>query len=130
MAVARAKKHTDVEGRILSERGQISVAEIRSALGVSRERLGRVLDVSARTIQRWEDNDQLPTNKWILQVLVQIQNIVDVGLQVFEAEGFRRIMTQPMPGFDNRPGIELVESGEGDVVLGQLAGAYEGYVGS
>lgn len=130
MAVARAQKPVTIEGRILADRGPISVAEIRAALGVSRERLGRVLDVSARTIQRWEENDQLPTNKWILQVLVQIQNIVDVGLIVWKPEGFHRVMTEPMPVFGDRSGLDLIERGDGDEVLGEFATLHEGATGT
>jgi hypothetical protein len=130
MAIANQQKHAPAAGRILADRGPISVAEIREALGVSRERLGRVLDVSARTIQRWEENDQLPGNRWIMQVLVEIQNIVDVGLIVWKPEGFHRVMTEPMPVFGDRSGLDLIERGEGDVVLGELATLHEGAIGT
>jgi DNA-binding transcriptional regulator YiaG len=128
MAMTHDRKQ-GTTGRILSERGPISVAEIREALGVSRERLGRVLDVSARTIQRWEEQNQLPGNKWILQVLVEIQNIVDVGTIVWQPEGFRRVMNDPMPVFGDRSGLDLIENGEGRYVLGEFASMYEGYLG-
>ena len=129
MAMTHERKQAH-PGRILSERGPISVAEIRQALGVSRERLGRVLDVSARTIQRWEEQDQLPGNKWIMQVLVEIQNIVDVGTIVWQPEGFRRVMNDPMPVFGDRSGLDLIENGEGSFVLGEFATLYEGALGT
>ena len=108
----------------------ISVADLRATLGISRERLGRVLDVSARTIQRWEDNTQLPSNRWVLNVLVQLNDIVELGQDVFTPEGLRIVMTKPQPAFDNRSGLEAIEAGDGDQVYGEFAGAYEGYLGT
>lgn len=112
------------------ERGRISVAQLRKDLGISRERMARLLDVSARTIQRWEEQDQLPSNRWVMQVLVDVQNIVDLGLQVFEPRGVRLIMTTPQPGFGNKSGLDLVEAGRAGEVFGYLAGAYEGFPGT
>lgn len=109
---------------------QVSVARIRTDLGISRERLGRVLDVSARTIQRWEEHDQLPTNKWVLKVLVQLSEILDLALTVYQPRGVHLIMTTPQPGFGGRSGLDLVEAGETEAVIGELAGMYEGYLGT
>jgi DNA-binding transcriptional regulator YiaG len=108
----------------------LSVADVRAKLGISRERMGRLLDVSARTIQRWEDNNQLPSNRWIANVLVQTHEIVELGLEVFTPEGLQTVMTTPQPVFDNRSGLEKVESGEGEDVYREFAGAYEGYLGT
>jgi DNA-binding XRE family transcriptional regulator len=112
-----------------SDRNSLSVADIRAKLGISRERMGRLLDVSARTIQRWEENDQLPSNRWVTKVLVQVNDIVNLGLEVFTPESLHVIMTTPQPGFDNRSGLDKIEAGEGDEVYGEFAGAYEGYIG-
>ena len=131
MAVAGSvqTKSQFADGRILSEKGPVRIADIRANLGISRERMGRVLDVSARTIQRWEDSDQLPANRWVLQVLIQLQNIVDIGLEVFTPDGLHRVMTNPQPGFDNHSGLDLIEAGEGLRVFGELVSADEGYLG-
>lgn len=118
------------QDRISPERGRLSVARIRKDLGISRERMGRLLDVSARTIQRWEEQDALPSNRWVMHVLVDVQNIVDLGLQVFEPRGVHLIMTTPQPGFGNKSGLELVEAGRANEVFGYLAGAYEGFLGT
>ncbi|MBA2759396.1 MAG: transcriptional regulator [Chloroflexia bacterium] len=107
----------------------LSVAAIRHDLGVSRERMARVLDVSSRTVARWEDQQQLPSNRWLVQVLVQLQNIVDLGLESLTREGLHIFMTSPQPVFGNRSGIELVEAGEAETVYGELASLYEGYLG-
>lgn len=118
------------QDRVSPERGRISVAQLRKDLGISRERMARLLDVSARTIQRWEEQDALPSNRWVMQVLIDVQNIVDLGLQVFEPRGVHLIMTTPQPGFGNKSGLELVEAGRSGEVVGYLAGAYEGFLGT
>ncbi len=115
--------------RVAPERGPIRIAQLRKDLGISRERLARVLDVSAKTIQRWEEHDQLPANKWILHVVIELQNIADLGLLSFEPEGVAIIMQRPQPVWDNKSGLQLVEEGRGDEVFGEFAGAYEGYLG-
>lgn len=97
------------------ERGPISGARIREDLGVSRERMARLFDVSARTIQRW-----------VMQVLIDVQNIVDLGLRVFEPRGVHLIMTPPQPGFGDKSGLEFVEAGRSDTVFGSFAGGYDG----
>lgn len=112
--------------RVSPERGPISVARILADLGASRELMARLLDVSARTIQRWEEQDALPSNRWVMQVLIDVQNIGDLGLQVFEPRGVHLIMTTPQPGFGDKSGLELVEAGRSDKVFGSFAGDYEG----
>lgn len=113
-----------------SQPNSISVAWLRETLGISRERMGRLLDVSARTIQRWEDNNQLPSNRWVTKVLIQLNDIVSLGLDVFTPEGLRIVMTEPQPVFGDKSGLEKIEAGEGEDVYGEFAGAYEGYIGT
>lgn len=57
--------------------------------------MARLLDISSRSIQRWEENDQLPSNRWVLRVLNDIGLIVELGYLVFTPEGFRLVMTTP-----------------------------------
>ncbi len=116
-------------GPVLPRR-PLSIAAIRKDLGISRERMARLLDVSSRSIQRWEEHDQLPSNRWVLRVLNDIGLIVELGLLVFTAEGFRLVMTTPQPAFHNRSGLDAIEAGQPNVVLGELAGMYEGYLGT
>jgi DNA-binding XRE family transcriptional regulator len=111
-------------------RDPITVAGIRHELGISRERTARLLDVSSRTVARWEEHDQLPSNRWVRQVLIQIDNIIDLGHEALTPEGLRAFMTTPQPVFGNRSGIEMIERGEADTVYQELAGLYEGYTGS
>lgn len=126
--MATYSRHTSSSPATMPE--SLSVARIREALGISRERMGRVLDVSARTIQRWEDNDQIPSNRWVTNVLVDLDRIVDLGLDVFTPEGFQIVMNDPQPVFDGKSGLDMIETGKADQVFGEFAGAYEGYIGT
>lgn len=126
MAISIARQLND---RTSTQHDPISVADIRHDLGISRERMARLLDVSSRTIARWEDQGQLPSNRWLVQVLVQLQNIIDLGLESLTPQGLHIFMTTPQPVFGNRAGVELVEAGEAETVYGELAGLYEGYLG-
>lgn len=120
-------RHSTIESTRAAERepAAIDVASIRAGLGISRERFARVMDVSSRTVQRWEEGGSLPTNRWVLRVLVQLQEIVDLGLRVWTPRGLHLVMTTPQPGFDGRSGLELVEEGQAEGVIGMAAGLYE-----
>lgn len=130
MAVNQHSPGSFGQERIAHERGPIHLAALRRDLGVSRERMARLLDVSAKTIQRWEEHDQLPANRWILQAVVELQNIADLGLLVFTPEGFAMLMQQPQPAFGQASGLQMIEAGRADDVFAELAWAYEGYLGS
>lgn len=108
----------------------VSVAAIRNDLGVSRERMARLLDVSSRTIARWEEQRQLPSNRWIRQVLIEIRTISELGHESLTKQGFRAFMATPQPAFGDRSGMEMIERGEADAVYRELAGLTEGYTGS
>lgn len=123
------RSHHESQTGARLEPNSISVAALRETLGISRERMGRLLDVSARTIQRWEDNNQLPANRWVTNVLVQLNDIVTLGLDVFTPEGLRIVMTEPQPGFEGRSGLEMIEDGNAEDVFGLFALTHEGGLG-
>lgn len=107
----------------------LSVTRLRNTLGISRERMGRLLDVSARTIQRWEESDQLPTNCWVRAVLVYLGHILALGEEVFTPEGLQAVMSKPQPGFGGKSGLEMIHSGAAQVVYAQFAQTHEGGTG-
>jgi DNA-binding transcriptional regulator YiaG len=127
MAVSNTHRLNDP---IHARRDPITAASIRNDLGISRERMAQLLDVSSRTIARWEDQGQLPSNRWIRRVLIQIGNIIDLASESLAPEGVRAFMTMPQPIFGNRSGIEMIELGEAETVYRELAGMAEGYTGS
>lgn len=104
----------------------IVLRDIRRDLGVSRERMARLLDVSSKTVERWEERETPPPNRTAQERLVKLQQIVDLGLQVYTPEAFRAFMTLPMPAFDGRTAFQLIEMGEIDRVYGEIVADYEG----
>ena len=104
----------------------LDIRELRSVLAISRERMARLIDVSAKTIERWEARGELPTSRTTRGRLAQVQEIVDLGRIVWTSEGFQRFMTIPLPAFGGRSALQLVEAGEAERVIGELAADYEG----
>lgn len=116
--------------RTPAHHGDLSVGGVRRDLGISRERMAHLLDVSSRTIARWEDRDQLPTNRWVMQVLVQVRNLIELGRESLTDAGIIAFMSTPQPALGGRSGIEMIERGEVEMVYRELAGLAEGYTGT
>jgi len=102
-----------------------NVTVMRSELGLSRERMARLFDVSAKTIERWEARGA-PSSAADRQRLLQIREIIDLGRIVYTDEGLRLFLTTPMPVFDGATGLQLIGRGEGERVFAALATDYEG----
>jgi DNA-binding XRE family transcriptional regulator len=100
--------------------------QLREELHLSRERMARLLDVSAKTIERLEARDELPASRAARQRLAQIQEIVKLGRVVYTPHGIDLFLTTPMPVFDNHTALQLIELGQGDRVFAALAEDYEG----
>lgn len=88
--------------------------------------MARLLDVSTRTIERWEDRTELPAGSVSRSHLAKLQEIVDLGLIVYGSDIFRKYVSLPMPVFGGRTALQLIERGEADRVYGALAADYEG----
>ena len=99
---------------------------LREALGVSRERMARLLDVSAKTVERWERDGKLPVRASVRHRLAQLQEIAELGRIVYTPDGLVLFLKTPFPTFDGRTGLQLIETGDGERVFGVLAGEYEG----
>lgn len=104
----------------------LDIRELRQALRISRERMARLMDVSAKTIERWEARGEPPASRVVRARLAQLREIVDLGQIVWTPEGFHGFMTVPMPVFGGRSALQLIEAGEGERVMGELAADYEG----
>ena len=107
----------------------VSTRRVRAALGISRERMARLLDVTAKTVARLEERDRLPARAPVATRLAQIQEIVDLGVTVFTADGFARFVSTPLPAFRSLTALQLLERGETEQVFGVLASLYEGAPG-
>jgi transcriptional regulator with XRE-family HTH domain len=104
----------------------LSPRAVRESLHVSRERLARMLDVSAKTVERWEARGAAPASVQVRERLAQLQEIVDLGTQVYTLEGLTQFLNTPLAVFGGRTAVRLIEAGEGERVLAALAADYEG----
>jgi transcriptional regulator with XRE-family HTH domain len=102
--------------------------ELRRDLRLSRERMARLVDVSAKTIERWEHQDALPgrASSRIRTQLAEIQEVRDLGLCVYTPEGFHQFLRTPLPTFAGRTPLQMIEQGQADAVIAALAADYEG----
>jgi DNA-binding XRE family transcriptional regulator len=100
--------------------------ELRRDLNLSRERMARLVDVSAKTIERWEDQQTLPSSSRVRIQLAQIHQVRDLGLRVYTLEGFRTFLRTPLPVFEDRTPLQVIEQGGIDEVIAALEADYEG----
>jgi DNA-binding XRE family transcriptional regulator len=104
----------------------LAMPEIRSTLDLSRERMARVMDVSTKSIERWEQGATLPTNSRVLGRLARLQELIDLGLQIYTRDGFRIFLRAPLAEFGGRSALQMLEQDQADKVLAALAADYEG----
>jgi hypothetical protein len=88
--------------------------------------MGRLLDVSAKTVERMERQERLPASERVRTQIAILQEIVELGLRVYTPEGFGRFLTAPLPTFGKRSALQAIEQGQADLVLAALAADYEG----
>ena len=99
--------------------------EIRQNLHLSRERLGGILHVSAKTLERWEKRNAIP-NRDALKDFAKIREIAELALAVYTPEGVAVFLATPLPVFDGRTALELMSLREYERVIAALAADYEG----
>ncbi len=99
---------------------------VRADLELSREKLARVFDVSAKTIERWEAKGSLPKDAAGRRLLGELREIVDLATIVFGSEGMRRFLALPLPGYDGATPLQLIERRQSSAVLAALAADYDG----
>jgi DNA-binding XRE family transcriptional regulator len=107
----------------------LSPREIRRALGISRDRMGRLLEVTSKTVGRLEDLDRLPAQPATATRLARLKELVDLGQLVYTSDGFVQFMATPLPVFGGLTALQLVERGEIERVFAELASTYEGVPG-
>jgi len=88
--------------------------------------MARLLDVSTRTVERWERAAHRPTSLVALQRLAALEQIADLGHQVYTREGFEEFLSTPLPVFEGRTALQTLSRGRADLVLAALAADYEG----
>jgi DNA-binding XRE family transcriptional regulator len=113
-------------GAFVEQTKTFEVKLVRGELDLSRERMARLFDVSAKTIERWEAKRALPRDHAARKLLSELREMVDLGKSVYGKEGFHRFLALPIPSAGQATPLQLIERGEIATVLAALATDYEG----
>ena len=74
----------------------LSLKDISQEMGLSREKMGYIMSVSAKTIENWERQDQLPADEEKRNRLAAIGELAHLGLLVYGAEGLPVFLQTPL----------------------------------
>src|SRR5437764_10825645 len=100
--------------------------QIREELGLSREKMGQLMSVSAKTIENWERLDRLPTADERRRRLAALAEMAQLGRCVYGQEGFWLFLKTPLRSFENRTPLQEIMAGHIETVIDALAADYEG----
>jgi len=103
-----------------------AIKALRAALDLSQESLAQLLRVKARTIVRWEKLETKPSGPAEIEKIQRLQGLVELGLRVYTAAGFRSLLSVPQPAFGGKTGYEVLAFGDFDRVLSALQADSEG----
>ncbi len=98
---------------------------IRHGPALSQERMGAILQVSPKTVTRWERHERRPGEDMLRRV-AKLKEIVDLGASVYMPEELNEFLSTPLPVFGGRSGMDLLRLGEFDAVIAALAADFEG----
>ena len=99
---------------------------VRGALGVSRERMARLLDVSTG---RWSAGSEQPIGPrvwWRCNAWPRWNRSRTWDIRCIRARGFEEFLSTPLPVFEGRTALQTLSLGRADLVLAALAADYEG----
>lgn len=96
---------------------------LRERLGISQEMLARVLDVSSRSVERWEAG-AAPTDQRVSRLVDRIDEIAALGIEVY-GSGLATFMRMPRRALGGRSPAAALVAGDLDGVMGLLAQAAE-----
>ncbi len=105
---------------------QIQPRDLREAFRLSRERLARLVGVTAKTVERWEARPTRPARDETRMRMAQLREIAELGATVYTREGLADFLDAPLAEFDGLTALQLIERGAADRVLAALAADYEG----
>ena len=100
--------------------------DLRQTFRLSRERLARLIGVSAKTVERWEAHPTRPARDETRARMAQLREIAELGASVYTREGLADFLDSPLGEFGGLTALQLMERGEADKVLAALAADYEG----
>lgn len=104
----------------------IQPRDLRDVFRLSRERLARLLGVSAKTVERWEARPTRPARDDIRMRMGQLRDIAELGSAVYTREGLADFLDTPLAEWGGLTALQLIERGEAHRVLASLAADYEG----
>ena len=104
----------------------IQPRDLREAFRLSRERLARLVGVSAKTVERWEARPTRPARDETRARMAQLREIAELGATVYTRDGLGAFLEAPLAEFGGLTALQLIERGEADRVLAALAADYEG----
>lgn len=104
----------------------IQPRDIRDAFRLSRERLARLVGVTAKTVERWEAKPTRPARDETRARMAQLREIAELGAAVYTRAGLGDFLEAPLAEFDGLTALQLIERGQGDRVLAAIAADYEG----
>lgn len=104
----------------------IQPRDLRGAFRLSRERLARLVGVTAKTVERWEAKPTRPARDETRVRMAQLREIAELGATVYTAEGLGDFLDAPLAEFGGLTALQLIERGEADRVLSAIAADYEG----
>jgi len=103
-----------------------SLKTLRTKLALSMDTFAQVLQVTPRTISRWEKADTVPSNPADIAHIKKLEEIVAFGLMVYSLEGLQSLFTEAQPEFGGKTGIAMLTFGEYESVMSAIAADYEG----
>jgi DNA-binding XRE family transcriptional regulator len=98
---------------------------IRQEMGLSREKMGYIMSVSAKTIENWERRDQLPADEEKRNRLAAIAEMARLGSLVY-GERFPAFLQTPLRSLGNHTPLQETMAGRVESVIEVLASEYEG----
>lgn len=100
--------------------------DLRDAFRLSRERLARLIGVSAKTVERWEAHPTRPARDEIRHRMAELREIAELGAAVYTREGLADFLDAPLREHGGLTALQLIERGEAGRVIASLAADYEG----
>jgi transcriptional regulator with XRE-family HTH domain len=100
--------------------------DLREAFRLSRERLARLIGVSAKTVERWEAKPTRPARDETRARMAELREIAALGATVYGPEGLGAFLEAPLGEFGGLTALQLIERGQADRVLAALAADFEG----
>ena len=104
---------------------KLNPLQIRQELNLSRERLSRLLHVSAKTLERWEKRNEI-LDPEANRIFAKIREISELVHALYVPEGVEAFLMTPQAVFGGRTALDLMSLGEFDKVIAALAADYEG----